>query len=131
MKNLLILGIGGKTWMGGVTYIKNMLFQITCIEKVSEKYCIFMLIPKENEEVYDFVNKYSIINRIQGECSVDGIICTCEKYQIDVIFPVINLDELWMLKDNALCWIPDFQEVHLPELFDKKQLKERELRNRY
>lgn len=131
MKNILFIGIGGKEWMGGVTYMKNMIFQMTCIEKYTEKYSIFLLIPKENASFYDFANRNESISIIWGSCTVDSIISVCDNYGIDVVFPVTNLDELWMLKNNALCWIPDFQEIHFPELFDKKEILVRQNRNRY
>ena len=130
MKNILVLGIGNETWLGGVVYVHNMLFQISQIEDIENKFKIHLLIPKDSRRFYAKI-EWSYVNQIIGDLSKENIMDVCIREEIDVVFPVINPNELWMLDGIILSWIPDFQEMHLPQFFDNTQIRERAYRNTF
>ena len=43
-KNILAWVVGSKIWMGGVYYVKNMLFQLSLLEDSKKKYQIYSII---------------------------------------------------------------------------------------
>lgn len=150
-KRVLLLATCFGEWKGGLYYVKNMLFALLQYEKSVKNLQIFILVDKENYEVFnsfenDYDNVVVILNRrtamTEGLKKVRKIICTTifhkpivwdissgimEKYGIDVVFPLQKSD--FFYDSKGISWIPDFQYIHYPEFFSTEELLIREQTN--
>ena len=52
MKRLFIDGTGGKKWIGGLYYKKNIIFSLLENQTISSNVKIFIATEKENEELF-------------------------------------------------------------------------------
>lgn len=119
-KNILICALGGKTWIGGIYYVKNLLFQLSISDRAADKYRYYMFANNDIiNEFSEFVQKMKIvvIECNETEEVQEQLILACDDNNIDVVLPVVGGGYTWIIKDISLYWIPDFQEIHLPENF--------------
>ncbi len=129
-KNILICVLGGKGWLGGVYYIKNLLFQLSISNEAQNKYHYFMLIQNDIiDEFQEFIKsmKIYVIKCSKTADLQEQLLLTCTDYNIDVVLPVQGGGYTWLINNICLYWIPDLQEIHLPENFSADEL---ELRKR-
>ena len=49
---ILLVGKGSNQWIGGLYYIKNIAFVLSQSQQICKKYNIFVLVYKENKEVF-------------------------------------------------------------------------------
>lgn len=149
-KNILFLGVGDKKWIGGLYYVKNMLFSLLQYEKTEDFFQIYVLINRRDFGVFEeYEKKYknvriiidknsageNVRKKIRKEyCNLLGRSCEwalsagiVEKYHIDLIFPLTRIDDKYI--DKEILWIPDFQHYHYPEFFSEEEIKKREKYN--
>lgn len=130
-KNILIYAIGGENWIGGIYYIKNLLFQLSLSPEADEKYNYYIYaddsVISEFSELIDTMN----IVTVKYDGSREKLLAVCTDYSIDVVLPVSGGGYTWILKDKCLYWIPDFQEIHLPENFSIDEIEKRRLLRSY
>lgn len=126
-KNILIHAIGGENWIGGIYYIKNLLFQLSLSPEVGKKYNFYIYIDDsvigEFSELIDAMN----IVTIRYDSSWEKLLTVCTDYSIDVVLPVSGGGYTWIIREKCLYWIPDFQEIHLPENFSTEEIEHRRL----
>ncbi len=133
--NVAFLNSGKGNWLGGVYYLKNLLYALSRLEK--KKLQPYVFIGKGAESsVVDLISPYAIVVRT-------GFVPRWR-------FPGMSFSRLnrWLLKwqlfrenirvishsnvgDGKLTrpvihWIPDFQHVHLPEMFSQKECRARD-----
>lgn len=129
MKNLLFYAKAGKSWMGGIYYIKNMLNILSFIPDFDKTYNIYLCIDTE------FINEFSQLNieihYIKKSDKEEQILEIFDKYKIDIVMPVVQLPCSCLINEACIYWIPDFQEIYYPENFSLRELKERSIRNSY
>jgi glycosyltransferase involved in cell wall biosynthesis len=125
-----------ENWIGGTYYILNLVHAlnripendkplITIISNISS----YDILKKETE--YPFLN-HLLVNNIKGYGFYKKLISKFTpffrndpiEYEFDMVFPNPKGDIFRKLK-NKCYWIPDFQEVHLPEFFTLKDINAR------
>ena len=90
MKNkILFNGLGNRGWIGGLYYLKNIMFSCLQSEIIRSKYKLVVLIDSEHADIFD--------------CYKD------EKYQADVEILVYNDENKWKLLayELKLIWFGD------------------------
>lgn len=131
MRNkILFNGLGNRGWIGGLYYLKNIMFSCLQSEIIRSKYKLVVLIDSEHADIF--------------ECYKD------EKYQADVEILVYNDENKWKLLayelkliwfggvkycyalelnrigrlfvKKGVFWIPDFQHRTLPEFFKEEEI---------
>ena len=140
-KNILFLGFGNKEWIGGLYYVKNIIYTLHKENKLNNS-SIYLLVKVENIAVYsDLISccdiniityKDKIFNKIIKKISEKifrvqtnlEIISIVKKLEIDLIYPVGNSGYAF-LKNKCIHWIPDFQHIHLKKMFSKKIIHQR------
>lgn len=133
------IGTVSKEWMGGVNYLKNLLYAISAIENTKIEPIVFMglkadseikSILKEHATVIEhpmFDRKSSswfmwkIFYKLFGSAIV--LERLLKKYQINVLS---HSDFTGLKSCKTLNWIPDFQHIHLPHMFSQKELSFRD-----
>lgn len=121
---------GDKNWIGGVYYLKNIVYGIVNTEEVSD---ILEPIIVCHEDFYDlfveFSDKckiYKYNNKFQKK-----IILSYATIKSDIIYNYhrYKYDYFRYLDKKALYWIPDLQECHYSQFFSKSELYHRSLHN--
>lgn len=138
----MFIANGGKEWIGGLYYIKNILYTLIKNDKISESTKVYIITKEENInlfksfEVYENVKiilyKTSPLNKIVKKItekvfkrSLDLLIyLNTKRLNIDYLYPVTSFPYLF-LEDKCVYWIPDFQHIHLPEMFSESENKMR------
>ena len=114
--------------MGGIYYIKNLLFQLSISEEAHEKYDYYMIIRNDvTDEYFEFIQTMKIKVIECNESDELQLLSTCTEYQIDIVLPIVGGGYTWLIKDISLYWIPDFQEIYLPENFSNDDIENRKL----
>lgn len=143
-KNILFIANGSKEWIGGLYYVKNIIYTLEKRNIIGNSTNIYILVKNENVELFKtfssnrnihiVIYKNNIFNKIvrKGTFIISKRILDLEllnkvkKFNVDYIYP-INYHIFLFLKNKNIYWIPDFQHVHLPDMFSKKEVS---LRNK-
>jgi glycosyltransferase involved in cell wall biosynthesis len=129
------IGAVSKDWMGGLNYYKNLLFALSTLEDKEIEVIVFV---GENTdiEIKELFGQYAqVIEHPMFDKQSFGwylwktlfkvfkstyfINKICMKYKIDVLSHS-GLTKVGRIK--TINWIPDFQYLHLPEMFSAKEL---------
>lgn len=111
-----------KKWMGGIYYIKNLLFQLSLASKTAEKYNLFLCTNDTILDEFEDLAERMHIRVIPYNHTSEQVLEICSDYDIDVVLPVTGEGYTWLLNDICFYWIPDFQDVFLPQNFDSSEL---------
>ena len=131
---------GGATWTGGITYRKNLLEALRQYAPQTTVYLLsgarpeiavesewfkFLAYPPPNSRFPALVSKVTI--RLFGYDYLLRRTLNTVPGGVDLIFP----DRYTVGRRTAmLFWIPDFQYLHLPEMYSKSQIARLEARFR-
>lgn len=130
-KRILVLVKGGKNWLGGIYYTRDILYVMSYIEDVKKKYDVFLSVSDEWQNEFCGLEQYLNLQFVSEHLDEERIIELCDEYSIDIVFPVTSIGYSWILSDICIYWIPDFQEIHLPENFRAEQIEYRGKINGY
>lgn len=133
------IGAVSKEWMGGLNYFKNLLYAISTLENKEIEPIVFVGTKtaediKEMFREYAQVVEHSIFDRksfrwfywklsqrlFQTHYVLEKLL---KKYDIDVLSHsnFVNLTSC-----KTINWIPDFQHLHLPNMFSSTEIKHRD-----
>lgn len=115
-------------WMGGVNYFKNLFIAISKVDNPK----IVPYIKKIKDEKTAFLLNYStelketkglkyLLNKIKCKITKKSFIKAdyCEySPSIDIVSHMQT-----PVKNKFIAWIPDFQHIHLPEMFSEEEAK--------
>ena len=129
--------LGGENWTGGITYRNNLIMALKLCNEEFKLYQISRNSPVDMPEykIIDFKNssnwlekKYDAFSR--HYLKQDYLMAkTLNRDSIDVLFPgTMSAGK----RTAPIFWIPDFQFMHLPQLYSDQQLKQFDIKlNRY
>lgn len=141
-KNIIFIAFGNKNWIGGLYYVKNILYTLIKDKKIDSSVNIYILIKSENiylfksflkfKNIRIIIYKNNMMNRIiKKVCEkifkryLDiELLCIVKKFKIDYLYPISYYPYLF-LSNKSIFWIPDFQHIHLPDMFSEKEIKYR------
>lgn len=134
------IGAVSKEWMGGLNYFKNLLFAISKLENKEIKPVVFIG-KKTDKKIKNMFNQYATVveHRVFDRKSIDWFIWKVgyklfgkhfifekllQKHGIKVLShaSIIGLKSI-----KTINWIPDFQHIHLKEMFSAKEIKHRNI----
>lgn len=122
---------GGEGWTGGITYINNLIKALNYFTDIVD---IVTITNKSNQDfhtstTYTRLEKYrnkSIFDKVINGFSyrylnIDRkLLLTLKNQDVNVVFPTgIPVSK----KMKNIYWIPDFQFVHLPNLYEPSQIQ--------
>lgn len=135
--------IGGKTsWMGGVNYLKNLMFAISQSDEGKIQPVLFVGYKVDKKLLAEFadlaiIKKASVFDRCSLHWFVDFILRDVFKIN-PIINNLIRENDIQVfshsfiygsdLKCLSVNWIPDFQHLRLPHMFSKLNLLVRDYR---
>ncbi|REK32901.1 MAG: glycosyltransferase, partial [Bacteroidetes bacterium] len=137
--NIILPVMGGKSWTGGITYISNL------IDALITRDDIRVILVNNLDEIKDSSGKegklnilasplFRALNSIRYKFSMllygynRKLNRKLEKFKGDRLNVIFTNNQAHLYAGNELIklyWIPDFQHLHLPELFTEQQLEER------
>lgn len=106
-----------ENWIGGAYYIKNL---IACLNLLPDDEKPELLLLSREEKTYEFMQSataYPYMSRLRVRLSE-----VAEELSFDMIFPF----DTGVQYQQTACWIPDFQDKHLPDFFSQEELSLRE-----
>lgn len=131
---LAVTDIGGTRWTGGLTYRRNLLVALQQFAPQVEVFvvtehdlgsarenadCQVIKYPSANRNLSKRINR--LTRKLWGvDLPLRQALQAVPGGEVDLIFPG------WLKigrKTALLFWIPDFQHIHLPEMFTESQLK--------
>ncbi|MCB0338388.1 MAG: glycosyltransferase family 4 protein [Bdellovibrionales bacterium] len=142
-KRILLVMQGSESWIGGVNFIKNIIFALSSLPADLKSLCeIHVLLSKElgqehYKDIVSLVNKVhfredslnhpvfeqkflrKIFHRIsEFNLSLDAFV---RSNNFDFVFPMLAPPNRATRYRSAV-WIPDFQHKHLPQYFTKNEI---------
>ncbi len=130
-KRILFNGLGNRGWIGGLYYIKNIMFSCLQNPEITERFRLTLLIDPAHADIFSC---------FQGNEGVDIRIYTGQNkiklalYEMRLVWLggvkycyALELNKIGRLfKKRGIFWIPDFQHKTLPEFFSKEELARKE-----
>ncbi|MHB8120727.1 MAG: glycosyltransferase [Desulfuromonadaceae bacterium] len=119
--------IGGKGWLGGVSYVENLIKALRMLPS-DESPLLYLIVPPNMVEALELHRHLiplvdGLYSLAENTALLPGVRNFNDRKDlgdaIDFLFPV-NSDVV-----NELCsasWIPDFQHIYLPHLFSSNEL---------
>lgn len=133
------IGAVSKEWMGGLNYFKNLLFAISTLGNKEIEPIVFVGITTDEDIKKMFrkhaqVIEHSMFDRksiawffwkisqklFKINFLLDRLL---KKHQIDVLS---HTDAIHLTSCKTINWIPDFQHLHLPQMFSNTELEQRD-----
>ena len=128
--------VGGKHWAAGTIYLRNLFYALRQTYKKEVE--LYLMAPGEQENIGDYANFiqpddvifYRILESWGPFWAIDRLIKrllsrdiivkkALRTYEIDVLFGP------WLVykypQIATLSWLPDFQHIHLPEMFSEAE----------
>jgi glycosyltransferase involved in cell wall biosynthesis len=154
IKNIGIISYGSNSWIAGRLYIQSLLTGQAYLEDSDKQNLYLFIFAGENapnayeessEEVREthlfytyFGLRFPLLTRILIACSryvkkqrplfpENNLPALLKDKKIDVLFPANGLLSKKHSKAAFICWLPDFQELYLPENFSFMQRLQRKL----
>lgn len=130
-KKILFNGLGNRGWIGGLYYLKNILFSCLQSDRIRKNFDLVVLIDPEHADIFDCFR-----DGAGEEACVDIRVLSGEPkwklalYEMNLIWLcgvkycyALELNKIGRLfKKRGIFWIPDFQHKNLPEFFGKEEL---------
>jgi glycosyltransferase involved in cell wall biosynthesis len=121
-------------WTAAATYSKMTLRSLSsaCEASGSELYFLSAVEPEKNHAIW--IKLAAPARARRGEARLRYALgvdhrgdpfSIARKHGIDVLLPLLDVPA-WKLKTKSIGWIPDFQHIHLPHLFQPAELQKRD-----
>ena len=111
------------SWIGGVYYIKNIAFVLSCNDYIISNYKIYVVANNKYSMIYSNLPKCINIILIKGErkiCRIINFAKLVVKNKIKYIYPMNKLhNNIFGVK--PIGWITDFQKEKLSEMYPNKK----------
>lgn len=134
MKEVILLDAGSiENWVGGIYYIKNIIYSLLMNEEIASKYGVVVFVREKYHDVYACFDNI-LIETLQNDAAIFEKVCKkielLLKYNIKYIYNYSNVNWLGLGKKKAIYWIPDFQNNYYPDFFSVKENKVKDKTNR-
>lgn len=145
-KQIAIIYSYNEGWIGGTYYIQSLIQSLNILDDARKPHLVILCdADKEFAQIqqtdYPYLEKWE-----NSRCNYEGNLTLLDRVvnklsrwwmdknviqkpavlnypgQLDVIFPVPPEFRKFKEAKTALFWIPDFQEIHFPHFFDKREL---------
>lgn len=130
-KKILFNGLGNRGWIGGLYYLKNIIFSCLQNEAITEKFDIVVLIDPKHADIFDCFKNTACVDIHVFESESKWKLAL---YEMNLIWLqgvkycyALELNKIGRLfEKKGIFWIPDFQHRTLPEFFQPEELARKE-----
>ncbi len=128
-KKILFNGLGNRGWIGGLYYLKNILFSCMQSEAIRDRFDFVVLIDPGHADIFDSFRGKADIRVYEG-----GGKLKLALYEMRLIWLggvkycyALELNKIGKLfAKRGIFWIPDFQHKNLPEFFSREELAKKD-----
>lgn len=128
-KKILFNGLGNRGWIGGLYYLKNVIFSILQNPALTEKFGIVVLIDPEHADIFACFGDKIDVRVFAGKGKLGLAL-----YEMRLIWfggvkycYALELNKIGRLfAGRGIFWIPDFQHRTLPEFFGAEELAKKQ-----
>lgn len=128
-KKILFNGLGNRGWIGGLYYLKNILFSCMQSETICKKFDFVVLIDPAHADIFESFKGKADIRVYPG-----GSKWKLALYEMRLIWLggvkycyALELNKIGKLfAKKGIFWIPDFQHKNLPEFFSEEELAKKD-----
>ncbi len=134
-KKILFNGLGNRGWIGGLYYLKNIIFSCLQNPRITDKFDMVVLIDPEHADIFACFGKTEGVDIRVFE---SGSKWKLMLYEMNLVWlhgvkycyalELNKIGKLFMRK--GIFWIPDFQHRTLPEFFQQDELARKEQNDR-
>jgi len=133
------LNLGSLEWAGGLHYLKNLLYALSLVENSAIEPIVFVGNKSPNElvkritpyatvirsSIFDHRSPTRIISRLITRISGSNLIINSLLLKHNI--QIVSHSDITgtTLSYKTINWIPDFQFLHLPEMFPQREILER------
>jgi glycosyltransferase involved in cell wall biosynthesis len=126
--SIAIDATGGKNWIGGLYYKKNIIFSLMQNQDILEKYNIIILTNQGNDHLFAELSgkaKTILLPDLSKRMNKWFMMLTCLRYNCRYIFPYSGKKFFSYFGIKEIYWIPDFQDCHYPQFFSEEVIEQR------
>lgn len=126
-KNILLFNCtSAGEWIGGVYYIKNILYMISQNTNILDKYTIMLTVDSSTKLIFSNIKNIEIIELSDNKyiSNIQKIYLLISK-KIKYIYNYKFSYKKFLFNKKGIYWIPDFQDKHLPQYFSQEELERR------
>lgn len=124
-KKILFNGLGNRGWIGGIYYIKNIIFSCLQNELIQSRFELVLLIDQEHTDIFDSFKEQITIHVFSNISKWKLAL-----FEMNLIWLhgvkycyALELNKIGKLfQKKGIFWIPDFQHKNLPEFFSSEEL---------
>lgn len=142
-KKILFNGLGNRGWIGGLYYLKNILFSCLQNPNITDKFDMVVLIDSAHADIFDAFREENLSAELKNKVHVDIRVYEGENkwklmlYEMKLIWLqgvkycyALELNRIGRLfKKKGIFWIPDFQHRTLPEFFQEEELAQKQAKD--
>ena len=126
-KTLLFRVDGGRQWIGGLYYCKNILYSVAQNQDLLEKYRIHIYVSKENREIFSEFEKQMRLSILPENKKLQNLLLLCKTLWPGTayVYYVLSAKYDKLIGKKSIYWIPDFQYLHYPQYFTEEDKREK------
>lgn len=130
-RKILFNGLGNRGWIGGLYYLKNIMFSCLQSKAITDQFDIVVLIDPAHADIFDsFKDTAGVEIRVFDSESKWKLML----YEMNLIWLhgvkycyALELNKIGrFFAKKGIFWIPDFQHRTLPEFFKPEELARKE-----
>lgn len=125
-KGIILSAYGGKNWIGGIYYTKNIVYMLSNNEEFVRRYNIYVFVEEPNAHIFDDLkDRVKLIVKSNREAFEKKffLLGFYIKNNIRYIYPSNGKSLFPSVK--SIAWIADFQHNYLPEMFKADEIQYR------
>lgn len=124
-------------WLGGSIYIGNLLAALSVLPAESCPRVRLRFLSSQSSPLAQGLARYSVVSSTAAPPTFSEVLARLRRLHRALVRRLPGIGHLWSASDNELYfpafdatqqwrknlfWIPDFQPLHLPELFEPREL---------
>lgn len=129
-RRILIDAFGGKKWIGGLYYKRNILYSILQNNWIKNNFDIYVLTERENRQYFDDFRDSITIIESKSKIYRLKILYYAVINKVNCIYPVDYCIPSF-LKITPIYWFPDFQHKYYPGNFNGQEIRNRDALAKY
>lgn len=142
-KKILFNGLGNRGWIGGLYYLKNILFSCLQNPNITDKFDMVVLIDAAHADIFDAFREENLSAELKNRVHVDVRVYEGTNkwrrmlYEMNLVWLhgvkycyALELNRIGrFFKKKGIFWIPDFQHRTLPEFFGEEELRKKQAKD--
>lgn len=120
MKRLaLVASSPAMNWVGGLYYIRNIAFMLTQNQAIVNNFLLSIIAYEKDKYIFSSIEELIDVTYVRNDANSITRMFSLLKNRVNIAYPLSK--NLKLLGIESIAWIPDFQHIHFPELFNQNE----------